>query len=489
MPLQEIVLTNVRKFGHQRIRFQPGFNLLIGENGVGKTTILRSIWAAVGPAQSSGPSWKLNDEDIGSRKADMQIEAEGTARGRARRWSYRKRTGRPSERLGGPGILTLLYSSNEAVCKSFVRRRLRRNFGPLGEIAIQEEALYEFERETAVTATNLQRFGRSRAVRSFVIKALSKLSSQFQDFQWTFEPYRCSIDVEAQGHGDPLVSKFKRILSAAILRYLREHKLPQLGAIDRRSIKVGADGAIIGEPKLKPATAAFDALLAMEGDDTRSFLQFIGNTTAEIFLTPRIQVRTPERSFLLSQLSDGEQRLFSIFVDIARQLMVSQPGHQIGSAEAIVLIDEIDVHLHPKWQRTIVSALQELFPNCQFIATTHSPFVIQALSRGTLINLSLENPEEAEDYDVEPPEEYSDKSIEDIAEEVMKVPMPQKSEKYLQMLETAERYFRLVNDARSAKQNEIAQTRAELDRLTEPFSDDPAYMALLRVERATRLGF
>ncbi|WP_250558852.1 AAA family ATPase, partial [Escherichia coli] len=44
--------------------------------------------------------------------------------------------------------------------------------------------------------------------------------------------------------------------------------------------------------------------------------------------------------------------------------------------EAIVLIDEIDLHLHPKWQRDVLKKLTETFPNCQFIVSTHSPQII-----------------------------------------------------------------------------------------------------------------
>jgi len=77
---------------------------------------------------------------------------------------------------------------------------------------------------------------------------------------------------------------------------------------------------------------------------------YLNLCTIELRLTPRIVVRTPTGPFYLSQLSDGERRLFSLFVDIARQLSLQNASDEILSARAIVLIDEIDVHLHPKWQ-------------------------------------------------------------------------------------------------------------------------------------------
>ena len=77
-------------------------------------------------------------------------------------------------------------------------------------------------------------------------------------------------------------------------------------------------------------------------------------------------------------LSEGERRLFSVVFDIIRRLSLANPGlaNPVADAGAIVLIDEIELHLHPKIQRKIVHDLMEVFPKCQFIATTNSPQVI-----------------------------------------------------------------------------------------------------------------
>jgi predicted ATP-binding protein involved in virulence len=78
------------------------------------------------------------------------------------------------------------------------------------------------------------------------------------------------------------------------------------------------------------------------------------------------------------QLSDGERGALALVLDLTRRLAQATPrvGAPASGAGAVVLIDEIDLHLHPKWQREIVSNLQSAFPRCQFIATTHSPQVI-----------------------------------------------------------------------------------------------------------------
>jgi predicted ATP-binding protein involved in virulence len=80
----------------------------------------------------------------------------------------------------------------------------------------------------------------------------------------------------------------------------------------------------------------------------------------------------------VAQLSDGERGTLALVLDLTRRLAQANPEttDPAAESEAVVLIDEIDLHLHPKWQRQIVRNLTAAFPRCQFIATTHSPQVI-----------------------------------------------------------------------------------------------------------------
>lgn len=84
----------------------------------------------------------------------------------------------------------------------------------------------------------------------------------------------------------------------------------------------------------------------------------------------------------LDMLSDGFKSVFFIAIDIIRRLSLSEPfeGEPFYMKEAIVLIDEIDCHIHPKWQKRLLPSLRELFPNCQFIVTTHSPYILDSIS-------------------------------------------------------------------------------------------------------------
>lgn len=82
-----------------------------------------------------------------------------------------------------------------------------------------------------------------------------------------------------------------------------------------------------------------------------------------------------------NQLSSGEKSIISFVADLAYRLSVANPHTSDPLAgKGIVLVDEIDLHLHPKWQRKIVSQLRKTFPNIQFIITTHSPLVLESLN-------------------------------------------------------------------------------------------------------------
>jgi energy-coupling factor transporter ATP-binding protein EcfA2 len=108
-------------------------------------------------------------------------------------------------------------------------------------------------------------------------------------------------------------------------------------------------------------------------------------------------VRTPSNAELsLQSLSDGYRTVAALVLDIVKQLInaygqlsVSEQddGTIVIRNEGVVLIDEIDVHLHVSWQQRIGFWLKAHFPNLQFIVTTHSPFICQAADEGGLIRL------------------------------------------------------------------------------------------------------
>jgi predicted ATP-binding protein involved in virulence len=82
-----------------------------------------------------------------------------------------------------------------------------------------------------------------------------------------------------------------------------------------------------------------------------------------------------------SMLSDGTRNLVALFSDLALRCAVLNPwmGEKINEVSGVVLIDEVDLHLHPSWQRQVVPSLLKAFPNIQFFITTHSPMTLASL--------------------------------------------------------------------------------------------------------------
>jgi ABC-type multidrug transport system ATPase subunit len=116
---------------------------------------------------------------------------------------------------------------------------------------------------------------------------------------------------------------------------------------------------------------------------------------------PGVEVKTPYGWVSIKELSLGYKTLIAWMVDLASRLFDKYPESKNPLAEpAVVLVDEIDLHLHPKWQRNLMSFLTELFPNTQFIATAHSPLVVQAASDANVVLLKREGDHVIIDNDV-----------------------------------------------------------------------------------------
>lgn len=110
-------------------------------------------------------------------------------------------------------------------------------------------------------------------------------------------------------------------------------------------------------------------------------LRFRG-TTNEILVTRK----TDGQKLSFWQLSDGYRAMLALILDLARRMAIANgerytaEGRSILSSPAIVLIDEIELHLHPGWQQTVLPSLLEIFPNTQFIVSTHSPQVLSSIA-------------------------------------------------------------------------------------------------------------
>lgn len=161
-------------------------------------------------------------------------------------------------------------------------------------------------------------------------------------------------------------------------------------------------------------------------------------------------------------LSDGERSLLVIAMTIARRLSLLDPSVASSEHAAVVVIDEVELHLHPKWQRTVIPSLLRAFPNCQLIVTTHSPQVIGSVPRESIVVL-----DDFAVYHAAAPTEGRDSNA--ILEEVMDV--PERSEEFQAELDEIARFI---------DRDQLDQARAATDRIAARWGEDDREVVRLR---------
>lgn len=99
----------------------------------------------------------------------------------------------------------------------------------------------------------------------------------------------------------------------------------------------------------------------------------------------RISVVVEDRPVPIERLSEGYRSVFALAADIFREMLAH--FHNLESAHGVVLIDEIETHLHPRWKMQVMSALRRALPNVQFIVTTHDPLCLRGMDDGEVVVL------------------------------------------------------------------------------------------------------
>ncbi|MFC9463189.1 AAA family ATPase [Streptomyces coelicoflavus] len=142
-----------------------------------------------------------------------------------------------------------------------------------------------------------------------------------------------------------------------------------------------------------PATLLLNTVMGLLGDGLLPDDYRLNGVSADGLL---VSLRGSDESFPLREMSDGFRTVAALVLDIARNIHAAyghletertRSGHLTVLQPGVVLIDEVDAHLHVTWQRRIGAWLREHFPNIQFIVTTHSPYVCQVADEGALIRL------------------------------------------------------------------------------------------------------
>lgn len=454
MYVETLKVTNMRAIEAAELKFQPGFNLLVGTNGVGKTTVLDALAFclsgalrevnALKPAQRApavsdirfgAPALtlecglaldgKVYNYLVHELWPDAAVAQSGVGKPREQTHevlSRREFLGEAPQRatgnepMGRP--IAIVFSTRRA---SVARSEARSSRTAGGVAAGFAEAL-EDRGLALAELTDWMRaqeaLSQERAESARVLDALRAAAERFLPgyFNLRVEHNAFAAAIASQAAANAAASAPGSNAAEAALGGARFAAEAAAGTsatwilvIDRgrhETVRVESDALTDGErANLKRAVTWADDWLALHWkaedlgdtptaqalDDARRAARASKMAEALMKFVPNCRdLRSDENdepdaivdrlptTVLVNQLSDGERGTLAMVLDLTRRLAQVNPhlADPAAEAEAIVLIDEIDLHLHPRWQREVVHSLTSAFPKCQFIATTHSPQVI-----------------------------------------------------------------------------------------------------------------
>lgn len=420
--LEKIRIKNFRCINERTFEFNSFFNVLIGDNASGKTAVLDSIAIGIGAyflGIDQAPKNTIAYADIRkntfTKSREYQLPCEIEISGRV---------------TGYPEVLNWQRS----VQKSNGNTLRDKDTTMLVKIASRHQQLVRDNKEINLPVFNYygtERLWLDKASKNKTIAKTSRLS----------------------GYVDSLKSKSD---SQTFIEWMktRTYSEIQKGRKDE----------------------ALTLIQAVVGCFLHGYQKILFDIEEDSLIMEDI-VENGNTRILWNELSDGYRNIIAMAADLGYRCYILNPHlglHAAENAEGVVLIDEIDLHLHPKWQKTIVDSFKKAFPNLQFITTTHSPFIVQSLKNEELIDLQGKN------YD----SDYYTKGIEEIAEYEMDVPDPIRSKKYKNMLDAADKYFLILEELDGKEPPK--KLREQLLDIEIQFSSDPAYVAFLKSEKRAR---
>ncbi len=364
MKVTRLYLANYRNARALTIELNPKLNVFVGTNGSGKSTVLDAIaimlsWA-VNRIISPGASGRaIVESDITNGKSTSSIQLLCEAEGRTIEWKlFKVRRGRAASE--GKSKLQELNYYTKGIQSKISETSEKVNL-PLF-------VYYPVNR--AVVEIPLRIRGKHRFD---LLAAYDGALSSGANFKTFFEWFREREDLENE-------------MQSTLL-----------------------DWNVPGRPK------SLDTQLNAVRSALTEFLPDFSDFT--IRRSPlRMEVTKNGKRLTVNQLSDGEKILIAMIGDLARRMAIANPDSTKPlEGSGIVLIDEIDLHLHPRWQRMIVPKLLEVFPNCQFILSTHSPHVITHVQPESLFLLEQTDSDIAA---IKPNESYG-KNVDRVLEDLM----------------------------------------------------------------------
>jgi predicted ATP-binding protein involved in virulence len=433
MRIDSLVLRNFKGFRLRELSFHPQFNLVVGENGSGKTSLLEALAVATG-------SWFLGVSGIETRHIrheEVRLQAFLSDDGATWEKQY------PCS-VEASGVISDQSLGWGRALNSPGGRTTRTNAVTIKQLA--DAATRAVRDGEPVNLPLLSYYGTGRLWNAPSERGQVKgpPGNLYAKKVSRLDGYKTSVD--------------PRLSVRALIQWLaRQSWLSfQQGGQDSNTFQVVRKALIASIPganKLYFDASLGEVVVHFSSGDQQPFMN----------------------------LSDGQRSMLALVGDIAQKAATLNP--HLGSdalqvVEGVVLIDELDLHLHPTWQRHVIEDLRTTFPRIQFICTTHSPFLIQSLRSGDEL-LMLEG---------QPTARLGDLSIAEIAEGIQGVPDTRVSARYAEMKNVAKGYLQLLEDTTLSP---LEKSAAFKDRLTDaisPFADNPAFQALLELERVARLG-
>jgi len=175
-----------------------------------------------------------------------------------------------------------------------------------------------------------------------------------------------------------------------------------------------------------------------------------------------------------SNMSDGLKAMLNLVSELAFRCVILNGflgADSVVQSKGVVLIDELDMHLHPTWQKRVVGDLKKAFPNIQFIVTTHSPFIVQSLSKKELQNLDFMTPENP-----------SDMTLNKVVTDVMGV-SKLKSDDFEERYKIAFQQFQQLNrNFDELSMDDYQMVKKAIDKIVVEETNDPIYKAFLKAK-------
>lgn len=358
--LNSISFENFKCFGDFRIDFAPGFNIIIGKNGTGKTSAVKGIVKALSFMFATSSKLGASFISSGLRSLGVRSFTPGDFRvdGSHRKIADSCEIRAIAELDGSPIDWTLKKrsSSNSSLdwtCYEDAFRRLISKWDRNEKMPVL--AFYSDSFPHSIPEKN------DRTRHHFeVMKALvPQRNSGYM--QWDDE--KSSVQIWEQR-------------ACFVLNYLltkkgmpASHNIPDSSLKDMKALEfIGREASLILEV-LKEFSEALNGEFKVIG--------LVPSFNNDLKRPQLLLAMENNRLCALDELPAGYRRVFSIVIDIAyRSYLLNEEVNPTG----IAIIDELDLHLHPELEQTVAQALTQVFPGMQFIATTHSPIIISNLS-------------------------------------------------------------------------------------------------------------